>query len=89
MDYTGGEHFFFRFCRTLFRDCQCCVTAVPPLEQFVGMEAFKRRSFFNSLDNCKRFTFNPDHLYTFVFFQDLIDGFNFQLQVTGITIYLI
>ena len=58
-------------------------------EQFVGMEASKRRSFFNSLDNCKRFTFNPDHLYTFVFFQDLIDGFNFQLQVTGITIDLI
>jgi len=55
-------------------------------EQFVGMEASKLRSFFN--DNCKRFTFNPDHLYTFVFFQDLIDGFNFQLQVTGITIDL-
>jgi len=57
-------------------------------EHFVGMEAPKRRSYFNSLDNCKRFTFDPDHLYTFVFFQDLIDGFNFQLQVTGITIDL-
>lgn len=52
----------------------------------VSMTTAKRRSYFSKVANLEKFTYEPDHVYGFDFFNPYLDFASFTLKVPGFSV---